>query len=403
MGVVYRAGAEAWFTTHIYDSQVRNLTKSDYGKSKDGFSAGEATYVLDPIFGNSIMGMLKISVSPPLEGCIIMCYPDTLSRYEVLNLTAHQDSRGTWTVPLTFDYHPHTPTLNIKPPLTHTDIFGGDEITATCESFVRANGSIFWKFTTQSHVYRWNKKGDKNREPLPRWLTIKNEQEQKNYSDFERPRYRSELRLIMHRQFENAHLECFSDTEEGIFVYPGTKKSISTSASTAFNFIFLLSVPELDVKYVGIKATIVEANCSAYVGSKGALQWELLISNWLRYCWTVDTHGIIKGTLPPFIIQDNKTKGQITYTYNNRTGPHIISYIMFNRPQGWKKFQLGCTVDNPHRSFAIRQQDKRKMAKFEKCKQDLKSLTSLMQFVNIGDYVLILLGLTKQICLFTAL
>ncbi|GFO29240.1 hypothetical protein PoB_005574500 [Plakobranchus ocellatus] len=262
MGVVYRGGARVWFATYQYDNQTGDFKKSDYGNSKDGFAAGEvpkshmfdvprlvlrlAKYILHPIYGHLIMGVLEIKVSPPLEGCIIMCYPDTLSTNDVLNLTADQDSRGTWTVPLAFN--------------------------------------------------------------------------------------------------------------------------------------FAVSVPDLEVKYAGVQGMFVEANCSADVGSKGALQWKLLISNWLSYCWAVDTHGSIKGTLPPFIIQDNKTKGQISYTYNNRTGPHLISYITFKRPKEWKVSQLICAVDNPLRFYVVRPQDKPKLAKFEMCKEDL-----ILSYVPVPD------------------
>ncbi|GFN93162.1 hypothetical protein PoB_001966800 [Plakobranchus ocellatus] len=113
-------------------------------------------------------------------------------------------------------------------------------------------------------------------------------------------------------------------------------------------------VPELSKEYEGM---FVLANCSADVGSNGSLQWVLLISDWLKYCWTIDTNENIKGNVPSFLIQDNETT-EINYTFNPVTGPHIESKIKFWRPADWEKSLLQCTVDNPLREYAIRKKDR---------------------------------------------
>ncbi|GFN92728.1 hypothetical protein PoB_001923400 [Plakobranchus ocellatus] len=102
----------------------------------------------------------------------------------------------------------------------------------------------------------------------------------------------------------------------------------------------------MEMNIVGDQEKIVEANCSVHVGSGGAMQWELFLSNWLRYCWTFDARGKIRANPPPFLVH-NRTEGEnITYTYNDMTGPHMISYVMFKRPQGWEKSQLRCAASS---------------------------------------------------------
>ncbi|GFO29277.1 hypothetical protein PoB_005578200 [Plakobranchus ocellatus] len=197
--------------------------------------------------------------------------------------------------------------LEAKRPKPADPVFGGDNIEFACESFVRRNGSIFWMFTTASQAYVWKKQMNKFPEPLPFWVTIDDEEEDIDSENYQGPRVYSVLRLVMQRQFENARLECYSDTEEGFYTHPITNKTISTVASLFFKFIILyaVGVPDLKIKIVEDKEPSVLANCSVDVGIEGAIQWELLVSDFLRFCWTVDIHGNISGTHPPFMSKIN--------------------------------------------------------------------------------------------------
>ncbi|GFN78961.1 hypothetical protein PoB_000546700 [Plakobranchus ocellatus] len=306
MGVVYREGGDCWFARFYYDYLQGTYLIPLNGTQNKSIYAAEAKYTLHPVFGNTITGMFKINVIPTLEGLSIMCFPSTPLMHEMINTTARQDLQGIWSNSLTIYYFPSKPRMTTKT-YGPNMVFGGDLITFTCEAFVRRNGTIFWKLTTASRVYVWNKRGNRSQEDLPEWVTIMDENEDINSDNYQGPRYRSTIRLVMHRQFEKARLECFSDTDDGYYIYPHTKDIIVTFASEtlAASVFFAVGVPEIEIDIV---EKIVKASCSVDVGTGGSVQWELLLSNWLRYCWTVDIHGKMEGTIPPFLIT-NSTEG----------------------------------------------------------------------------------------------
>ncbi|GFO29280.1 hypothetical protein PoB_005578500 [Plakobranchus ocellatus] len=310
IGVVYR-GRNQDLIIHFQQHHAKgSIRVSKFGYLIEGISPPKAKHKIHRVFGNTCIGRMKIRVGPKLEGLSIMCTPDLLSEDELLNVTAPMDPRSIWTRPLTINHLPQPPLLEAKLPRPGDPIFGGDIITFTCESFVRRNGSIFWIFTTAAfQEYIWNKQKTFP-EPLPFWVTIDEQQDDIDNENYQGPRVYSALRLVMQRQFENARLECYSDTEEGFYTHPTTNRNISTVASLFFKFIILyaVSVPDLKMVIVEDREPIVLANCSANVGIGGAIQWELLVSDFLSFCWKVDSRGNSTGNQPPFMSKINAGK-----------------------------------------------------------------------------------------------
>ncbi|GFO29253.1 hypothetical protein PoB_005575800 [Plakobranchus ocellatus] len=122
-----------------------------------------------------------------------------------------------------------------------------------------------------------------------------------------------------------------------------------------------MSIPHLNTSFVE-GGLYVEANCSAYVGNDGAIQWDLIISDWLRYCWTVHAKGNVTEKDPDLLTGGTNTEDSII-SYSNWTGPHIISKVKIKIPKGWKKSQLRCHVDSPFGLRVVRQRDKPKLSK----------------------------------------
>ncbi|GFO13482.1 hypothetical protein PoB_003998700 [Plakobranchus ocellatus] len=173
----------------------------------------------------------------------------------------------------------------------------------------------------------------------------------------------------MHPKIQNATLKCYSDTEEGFFQHPDTGENITTVASNRLPpvVIFAIGLPDLKIREDD-EGKYVVAKCSADVGPDGVLQWELLVSDWLNFCWIVDTEAKVSGSHPPFMSWSNYTNVDLI-VYSDVTGPRIISEVKFMKPQGWKESNLRCNVDNPDRDNIIRPEDKPKMKAYKPCKK----------------------------------
>ncbi|GFO29270.1 hypothetical protein PoB_005577500, partial [Plakobranchus ocellatus] len=365
IGVVYRGGMQTWFENLRCNHRTETIVVSKEGDLKEGISSGEAEYVFDPRYGLTIKANLTIKVFPPLEGLITICHRDRPLNKPFIDFSGRQDSRGIWSKPLVIYYFPKKPMLRLEAP-QGSEMFGGDHVVFSCESFIRRNGTLLWRFTTASHVYVWNKKSSVADEPHPYWVTIENKQEVENYDDFHGPQYYSKIQLVMHSNFMKARLECLSDTEDGYFIHPLTKENITTSDSTVFRFIVKFAVSATSLVILPIDRNKLMAHCSADVGTGGRIQWRMEVSDWLIYCWTVDPKGNTEGNSPPFLIQDENGEGHVNFTQSNLTGPHLKSTIKFKKPAEWQKSNLKCSVDNPYRDFMVRTQDKNILSTFRR-------------------------------------
>ncbi|GFN93172.1 hypothetical protein PoB_001967800 [Plakobranchus ocellatus] len=177
----------------------------------------------------------------------------------------------------------------------------------------------------------------------------------------------------MHSNLENARIECNSDTEEGFFLHPVTEENVTTAVSKSlnFNFFFAVGSPDITKKYTDDTREFVEANCSVDVGSNGSLQWRMRYSDWLIYCWNVDSQGKISGNPPAFAKQSNDKDANFMYTWNSLTGPHIMSSLRFEIPDLWKLSHLMCTVDNPHGELFISEEHEVNLTSYVPCEKML--------------------------------
>ncbi|GFO29228.1 hypothetical protein PoB_005573300 [Plakobranchus ocellatus] len=123
------------------------------------------------------------------------------------------------------------------------------------------------------------------------------------------------------------------------------------------------SAPDLKVRYEKKKekekenVILVVANCSVDVGSDGFLQWELVVADWLKYCWTVDTKGKVEGNPPPFLINSDNASENIHHSYSNLTGRRIVSTVKFEKPDGWDQPKLNCFVTKSRQALALREEN----------------------------------------------
>ncbi|GFN93176.1 hypothetical protein PoB_001968200 [Plakobranchus ocellatus] len=199
-------------------------------------------------------------------------------------------------------------------------------------------------------------------------MSFTNRAEKFDYKYYEGPRVRSELQLIANDEMDKATLRCYSYEGQTSFTNPITGFTVSTMVSLQpFDFTFAVGLPNINKIITGDERKMVEAICSIDVGSHGTLLWELRRSDSLVYCWTVDANGMVRGNPPPFLKESKDTERNFNYTYNKKTGPHIISKIGFEKPKTWKMSDLRCTVDNYETALYLRDEDRLKMAHYVAC------------------------------------
>ncbi|GFO07670.1 hypothetical protein PoB_003417500 [Plakobranchus ocellatus] len=414
MGFIMAGGKESWFLENDYlpSGDVRQTV---IGASRSDIVLGTAVGEYRPCFGGNILNVtLKVTVTPQMDKKQIVCYPLKPSKKDVLDQGKRNVLNGAASPTFHVYYYPGIPTINVTYSKPEGTIFGGDTLSAICESRTLVGGSLYWLLTTAEETYKWESNHTAGGGKLPFWvLAITEEKGFDPYvegpwvrSEFrfiahsglqdaqlqclsyidpvfttpqklnlttasletipfnfywfdpyvEGPWVRSELRFIAHSGLQDAQLQCLSYIDP-VFTTPQKLNLTTASLETIpFNFYYALSVPDLVIAVHG-ESMVVEAKCQADVGDNGELIWVMPMSNGDVYLWEVDSFGYIKGKRPSFLIPTGQIGPSEELSFDDLKGPRIRSTIAFMKRPDLAESDIKCFANNPLGEDVVRVDD----------------------------------------------
>ncbi|GFO07671.1 hypothetical protein PoB_003417600 [Plakobranchus ocellatus] len=124
-----------------------------------------------PCFGGNILNVtLTVTVTPQMDKKQIVCYPLKPSKKDVLDQRKRNALNGAASPTFHVYYYPGIPTMNVTYSKPDGTIFGGDKLSAICESRTLVGGSLYWLLTTAEETYKWESNHTAGGGNLPFWV-----------------------------------------------------------------------------------------------------------------------------------------------------------------------------------------------------------------------------------------